>query len=99
MDSKPPITPTEKNLLTTPFSGGILAITMCVFVIFYKRHLRQSSLHTERRCFMDQNGGNGEEKLTYQSNNSTEHLTDREDNVNQDPIKIPAMLTEIKVAP
>ena len=48
---------------------------------------------------MDQNGGNGEEKLTYQSNNSTEHLTDREDNVNQDPIKIPAMLTEIKVAP
>ena len=45
---------------------------------------------------MDQNGGNGGEKLTYQSNNSTEHLTDREDNVNQDPIKIPAMLTEIK---
>ena len=25
-------------------------------------------------------------KLTYQSNNVTEHLTDREDNVNQDPI-------------
>ena len=45
---------------------------------------------------MDQNGDNGGEKLTYQSNNSTEHLTDREDNVNQDPIKIPAMLTEIK---
>ena len=35
---------------------------------------------------MDQNGGKGEEKLTYQSNNVTEHLTDREDNVNQDLI-------------
>ena len=45
---------------------------------------------------MNQNGGNGGEKLTYQSNNSTKHLTDREDKVNHDPIKIPSMLTEIK---
>ena len=36
---------------------------------------------------MDQTEGNGEEKVTYQSNNVTDHLTDREHNVNQDPIK------------
>ena len=36
---------------------------------------------------MDPTGGSGEEKVTYQSNNLTDHLTNREDNGNQDPIK------------
>ena len=81
-----PVTRRDKNLSIALISGGTLVITVCVFVIFYKCRQKKSSLDTERRCFMDQNGGNGEEKLTYQSNNVTEHLTDREDNVNQDPI-------------
>ena len=83
-----PRTRSDKNLsIALLISGGILAITVCVFVIFYKCRQEKSSLDTERRCFIDQTGGNGEEKVTYQSNNVTDHLTDREDNVNQDPIK------------
>ena len=91
MATTTPTTPTtarEKNHSIALIVGCILAITVCVFVIliFYKCRQKQSSLDTERRCFVDQNGGKGEEKLTYQSNNVTEHLTDREDNVNQDLI-------------
>ena len=66
--------------------GSLLAVALCVFVVVLFRK-RCTDIDKERRRLIDQNGGNGEEKLTYQSNNVTEHLTDREDNVNQDLIK------------
>ena len=84
--STPPSTPTSTPIRTVIIGvfGGLLAVTLCAFaVVFCRRRLRQRNLDIQRRRLMDQNGGNGGENLTYQSNNESKHLADREENGSQ----------------
>ena len=84
--STPPSTPMSTPIRTVIVGvfGGLLAVSLCVFaLVFCKPRRSQINLDIQRRPLMDQNGGNGGEHCTYQSNNESRHLADREDNGSQ----------------
>ena len=87
MTGPPPSSPASSSTATIIIGvlGSLLAVALCVFAVVLFRK-RCTDIDIERRRLKGQNGPNGRENLTYQSNNQSRHLADEENNSSQHQI-------------
>ena len=79
MTGPPPSSPPSTSTATVIIGvlGSLLAVALCVFAVVLFR--KRCTDDIERRRLIGQNGPIGRENLTYQSNNHSRHLADKED--------------------